>query len=417
MKKILSLVLFFTALFSFAQNRKEIGDQFIKLLFIDNNTEKAYTFFDPEMAKHVTPEVFKTLPEQLEGQFGNFKNVIEVNNESDAYYYYSEFEKEKLDILINFTDSNKIIGFFLVPHKNFDKPDDKTALRIKSDSIELKGTLLEPEENNQKKLVILVHGSGASDRDETIGENKPFRDIAEYLLKNGISSYRYDKRTNSNPEAFNEKSTVEQETINDAVNVSNYFKNNEKFKDYQIIILGHSLGAYLMPKIAEKANASKYVFMAGNARPLQDVLLRQFEYLHSIDPSNVSEKDLQDMKKKVDFLNSKKFNLNTPKEELPMVLSAAYWKYLVDYKPLESVKLIKVPMFFAQGGMDYQVIAKDYVLWKEQLKNNKLAEFKFYQPLGHLFIKISGTPSPKNYEIKGNVDGGFLKDLVQFILK
>jgi dienelactone hydrolase len=74
-------------------------------------------------------------------------------------------------------------------------------------------------------------------------------------------------------------------------------------------------------------------------------------------------------------------------------------------------------MFFAQGGRDYQVTEKDFVLWKNQLKNNKSAEFKFYPGLSHLFITDSGTPSPKDYEIKGNVDEEFLKDLTQFILK
>ena len=123
------------------------------------------------------------------------------------------------------------------------------------------------------------------------------------------------------------------------------------------------------------------------------------------------------MKKKVNFLNSNTFNLNAPKSELPLEQSAAYWKYLVDYKPLESVKLIKAPMFIAQGGRDYQVTEKDFTLWKNKLKNNKTVVFKLYPDLNHMFIKGSGKPSPKDYEIKGNVDQGFLNDLVQFVLK
>ncbi|SDQ52483.1 hypothetical protein SAMN05421664_1913 [Chryseobacterium soldanellicola] len=417
MKKILNLFLILASLFLFAQERKDIGSQFIKTLLIDKNAEKAHTFFDASVAAQVPVGELKLLPEQLEGQLGKLKNILEINNENDSYYYYSEFEKSKLDIQITFSGENKIIGFFFVPHKIFDKADDKTALKIKSDDIELKGTLLQPKQNDQKKLVIFVHGSGPQDRDETIGENKPFKDIAEYLLSNGISSYRYDKRTYSNPETFNDESTAEQETINDAVNVANYFKNNEQFKEYQITVLGHSQGAYLMPKIAEKAQVSKYIFMAGNARPLQDVIVDQFNYIHTIDPTKISNEELQNMKKQVDFLQSKKFNLDSPKSELPLGLSASYWKYLIDYKPLEAVKSIKSPMFFAQGGRDYQVTEKDFALWKNQLKNNKAAAFKFYPSLNHLFIKGTEQPSPKDYEIKGNVDEEFLKDLVQFILK
>lgn len=417
MKKLLTL--FFTVWFllSFSQDRKEIGNTFIKTLLVDKNAEKAHSYFDSSVANQIPVEQLKALPEQLQAQIGGLKNILEVNNEGNIYYFYTEFEKTKLDVQLTFGENNKLLGFFLVPHKTFEKRDEKTEFRIKSDAVELKGTLLVPPSDNKKRLVIFVHGSGAHDRDETIGENKPFKDIAEYLFSHGIASYRYDKRIYSYPETFNEKSTVEDETINDAVNAALYFKNNPEYKGYEIIILGHSLGAYMMPKIAEKAQVSKYVFMAGNARPLQDLLVEQYEYLHSLDPANVPAEAVQEIKKQVAFLNSSRFNLNSPKSELPLGQSAAYWKYLKDYNQLNEVKKIKAPMLFVQGGRDYQVTEKDFNLWKETLKNNKAAVFKFYPALSHLFISGSGKPSPKDYETKGKVDEQFLKDLTDFILK
>ncbi len=417
MKKLLILFCITGSLFSFSQDRKEIGKTFIQTLFVEKNADKAHTYFDSSIASQLPVEQLKAVTDQLQGQLGNLKNILEVNNEGSVYYFYSEFEKSKLDLQVTFNESNKLLGFFLVPHKTFDQWDEKTVLKIKSDDIELNGTLLMPSSNNKKKLVIFVHGSGASNRDEAIGENKPFRDIAEYLFNNGIASYRYDKRTYSNPETFNDQSTVEQETVNDAVNAANYFKNNKDYKDYQIIMLGHSQGAYMMPKIAEKTQVAKYVFMSGNARPLQDLLVEQYEYLHDQAPSKVPAEEVQKIKKQVAFLNSSQFNLNTPAAELPLGQSAAYWKYLKEYNQLNEVKKIKAPMFFAQGGRDYQVTEKDFNLWKNDLKNNKAVEFKFYPSLSHLFISGSGKPSPKDYEVKGKVDEQFLKDLTQFILK
>ncbi|MET3038018.1 DUF3887 domain-containing protein [Chryseobacterium sp. NRRL B-14859] len=417
MKKLLAFFFIALSLFSFSQDRKEIGNTFIKTLLVDKDIEKAHTFFDPSIAGQIPAAQLKEITTQLSEQLGSLKQILEVNNEKETYYYYSEFEKSKLDIQVTFNEANKIIGFFFVPHKIFDKADDKTAFKIKSDDIELKGTLLVPASDNKKKLIIFVHGSGPQDRDETIGDNKPFKDIAEYFYTHGIASYRYDKRTYSNPETFNEQSTVEQETINDAVNATLYFKNNKDYQDYQILVLGHSQGAFLMPKIAEKTQASKYIFLAGNARPLQNLLVEQFEYIHAIEPDKISQEAVQNIKKQVAFLNSSQFNLNTPKSELPLGQPAAYWKYLKDYNQLNEVKKIKEPMFFAQGGKDYQVTEKDFNLWKNELKNDKTAVFKFYPALSHLFIPVSGKPSPKNYEIKGKVDEQFLKDLVQFILK
>ncbi|WP_228464656.1 alpha/beta hydrolase [Chryseobacterium antibioticum] len=301
MKKLLTLFLAVLSLLSFSQSRKDIGAQFVRTLFVDKNAEKAHSFFDASVAGEIKAADLTMVTEQLQGQLGTFKSIIEINNEKDYYYYYSEFEKSKLDIQITFGSGDKMIGFFLVPHKTFDQPDEKNALKIKSDEIELNGTLLVPEQDNKKKLVIFVHGSGANDRDETLGENKPFKDIAEELFKSGIATYRYDKRNYSHPETVNDKSTVEQETINDAVNAAEYFKNNENFKGYQIIILGHSQGAYLMPKIAERAKVAKYIFMAGNARPLQEVLIDQLEYLHKIDSSKIPTETIDAIKKQVSF--------------------------------------------------------------------------------------------------------------------
>lgn len=417
MKKIITVFCIICSLLSFSQDKKEIGNTFIKTLFVDKNIEKAHAFFDPSVASQIPVEQLKAVMEQLQEQLGGLKNILEVNKEGNIYYYYSEFGKSKLDVQLTFNENNKLLGFFLVPHKTFETWDEKTSLKIKSDDIELNGTLLVPTSGNKKKLVIFVHGSGASNRDEAIGENKPFRDIAEYLFSNGIASYRYDKRTYSNPETLTGQSTVEDETVKDAVNAANYFKNNKDYTGYQIIILGHSQGAYMMPEIAAKAQASKYIFMAGNARPLQNLLVEQYEYLHNLDPAKVPAEAVEDLKKQVVLLNSSKFNLNTPAAELPLGQSAAYWNYLKNYNQLNEVKKIKAPLFFAQGGRDYQVTEKDFNLWKDALKNNKIAEFKFYPSLSHLFIPGSGKPSPEDYEVKGDVDDQFLKDLLQFIIK
>lgn len=417
MEKKITLLLILLSLLSFAQDRKDLGNTFIKTILVDKNAEKAHASFDTSIAEQIPVTELKGVVDQVLGNLGAFKNVIEVNQENNKYYYYSEFEKSKLDIQITFNDQNKIVGFLLVPHKIFDKADDKTALKIKSGDIELKGTLLIPERNSKKKLVVFVHGSGPQDRDETIGENKPFKDIADELFRNGIASYRYDKRTYSDSETFSEQSTPADETINDAVNVVNYFKNNGDYKNYQIIVLGHSLGAYLMPVIAGKAKASKYIFMAGNARPMQDLILDQYEYIHKVNPSALPQTEVEKIKKQVAFLNSGKFATDTPPEELPLGLSGTYWKYLQTYKPLDEVKKIQSPMFFAQGGRDYQVTEKDFNLWKSALKNDKTAVFKWYPSLSHIFIKGTGAPSPKDYSIKGNVDPEFLNDLIEFVVK
>jgi hypothetical protein len=420
MKNLFTSAFLFITLLSFAQNQhKETGETFIKLLLQEKNYEKAYAYFDESVKSKISEEFLKTTEQQLENQLGKFNNIIEINNENSTYFYYADFEKMKLDIKITLNEANKILGFFFVPHQEFNRKNLLGSdLNIKSDNIVLKGTILIPENNNLKKLVIFVHGSGPQDRDETIFENKPFKDIAESLYQKGIASYRFDKKTLTNPESFNYKSTIDDEVTNDIVNIISYFKENEEFKDYEIILLGHSLGANLMPRIAGKsAQISKLILLAGNARSLEKLIAEQYEYLYKKNPSPELMGEIKKVTAQIAVLTSKSFNVNTPKEQLPLNLSGYYWKSLLDYDPLKEVKNIKIPMLILQGERDYQVTMEDFELWKSTLKNNKKTSFISYPKLNHLFMSGESASEPKEYMIKGNVDEKVIVDIFNFIEK
>jgi alpha-beta hydrolase superfamily lysophospholipase len=416
--KLIYFYLFIITFNSYSQNT-EIGKSFINAFLIEKNTQKAYTFFDDNIKSKISELQLKETLEKLETQIGQFKSIIETNNEKETYFYYSDFEKMKLDIKISLNDNKKIIGFFFVPHKDFQKENSfGKDLNIKSNNIELKGTLLVPEKENLKKLIIFVHGSGPNDRDESVSENKPFKNIAENLYAKGISTYRFDKRTLSNPESFNDKSSIDDEVTNDILNIVSYFKNNTEFADYQIIVLGHSLGANLLPRIANKSNnISKIILLAGNSRPLSTLITEQYDYLYKLTPSEELKEASQKIKEKIKVLNSKSFNLNTQKEKLPFNLSAYYWKSVLDYNPTKEIKKVKIPILILQGERDYQVTMKDFEIWKTSLKNNKNATFISYPKLNHLFITGDNPSNPKEYEIKGKVDEKVINDIVKFIIQ
>jgi uncharacterized protein len=418
MKRLLTFLLSLFILPVFSQNI-EIGKSFINSLLIEKDYSKSYSYFDEMIKNKISETKLKETVEQLEGQLGKYKSTIETNNEGLKFYYHSEFEKTKLDIILNFNDNNKINGFFFVPHKEFQKETSiGQDFNIKSNDIDLKGTLLIPEKDNTKNLVLLVHGSGASDKNENIAGNKPFKDIAEGLYAKGIASYRFDKRTFSDPKSFTNKSTIDDEVTHDVLNIIAYFKNNPQYKDYQITVIGHSLGAHLAPKIANKSNQiSKIILLAGNARPLQELIVEQYGYLNQLNPSKEMEAEIAKLKEKVALLTSKDFNLDLPKEKLPLNLNAYYWKSLLDYKPLEEVKRVKIPMLILQGERDYQVTLKDFESWKNTLKNNKKVSFISYPKLNHLFMAGEGTPSPNDYLVKGTVDAKVINDIFDFVIK
>ena len=114
-------------------------------------------------------------------------------------------------------------GFVLTPPPEA-KPDAAAGfvereVQFPRGALKFPATLCLPANAKGKvAMVVLVHGSGPNDRDETIGPNKPFRDIAHGLAAAGIGTLRYDKRTYAFKNQIDPKTlTVEEETIADAV--------------------------------------------------------------------------------------------------------------------------------------------------------------------------------------------------------
>ena len=418
MKNRFALLLFLFSLLSFAQNQ-QLGSDFIQALLVDKKYDAAYSYFDDVVKAQLPLSVLEQTSGQIEAQLGKFKSILEINEADGVYYYYSEFEKMKLDIkIVPEKTTGKIAGFFFTPHKEFGKVDTLgKAYNITSDKTELKGTLLIPANNNLKKLVILLHGSGPQDRDETVLENKPFKDIAEALYNKGIASYRFDKRTFSNPESFTDKSTIDDEVVVDPLNIIKHFKTNPEFKEYEITLIGHSLSAHLLPRIANKTTQiSKIVLLAGNARPLDQLITEQYEYLNSLNPTEEGKNEIVKMNEKVAFLNSKQFTPETTKDKLPLDLPASYWKSLLDYKPLTEVQKVKTPILVLQGERDYQVTLTDFNLWKKALSKNQKTKFISYPTLNHLFMSGTGKPNPEEYYEKSKVDPKVIDDIFSFIV-
>jgi len=415
----LLLILSFSPVFCQTENvqspaREKIGSDFVQALFVDSDFGKAHASLAPIVTAQLSVDLLGQTIRQITAQLGKLQHILDVNHEKDDYYFYLAFEKTKMDLKMTFDRKDKIAGFFLVPHKVFDKKTENT-LNIKSGAIELKGTFLHPDRNKLKKLVIFVHGSGPHDRDETIGENKPFKDMADYFFGQGIASYRFDKRTFSHP-LPDAKITPEEEIVADVANVVDHFR--EQHPDCEIVLLGHSLGGYLLPEIYRKAGSkvSKLVFLAANARSLDELVLEQMKYLYQLG-TGVSAAQIAEMERQVEYLHSVAFDVSTPREKLPLgnMVSTEYWQYLLAYKPLDLVKSATVPLFFAQGGKDYQVTEQDFDLWKQHAPRNDHNVFKFYPSLNHLMMPSDGVPSPNDYLKKGNVSGDLLQDLTDFI--
>ena len=146
----------------------------------------------------------------------------------------------------------------------------------------LNGLLTLPEDLSKPvPAIVMVHGSGASNMDEKVMKLTPFKDLAEGLVKHGIASVRYDKRTFVHGRKMAKAKacpTVKEETIEDALLAIELLKKDPRIDHDRVFILGHSMGAMLAPRIdAEGGNVKGLVMMAGTPYRLEDVVLRQLK--------------------------------------------------------------------------------------------------------------------------------------------
>jgi hypothetical protein len=265
--------------------------------------------------------------------------------------------------------------------------------------------------------IVLVHGSGPNDRDESIGPNRPFKDLAWGLATQGIAVLRYEKRTKQCvAEVILEADTLtlQEETIDDALAAAAYLRAVDGIAPDNIFILGHSLGAMAAPRIGvEDPQLAGLILLAAGARDLTDMMLEQTEYLVSLDGTVTDDeaKALTELREQAAKVEAMEF---APGEAI-LGAAKAYWADLLAYDPVAEAQSLNMPMLILQGERDYQVTMEDFAAWKAGLSGRVDVEFKSYAGLNHLFIAGIGQPNPVEYNVSGNVAQVVVDDIAAWV--
>ncbi|HEX7367399.1 MAG TPA: alpha/beta fold hydrolase [Pelobium sp.] len=396
------------------------------------NYSKAYAFFDTSVQEKIKVENLKTLWTQMEAKIGKFKAVDGVQNKiKDDYQIVTlnlQFATDNQPFQLSFNKENKIAGIFLVPKQlenAYKLPNyaDTTAytqklVTIKSGEFDLPAMLTLPKDSLNCPVVVLVHGSGPSDMNESIGPNRPFEDIAVGLASKGIASLRYVKRTLIFPSAFKGAFTVKEEVLDDASAAINFLKTVPQVNQQKIYVLGHSLGGMLAPRIAVLNPTIKgLILAAAPARKLQDLAIEQNNYFNNLQTDSLKKANAAALAANIKLLNDTKlFDAKTPQQDSVVLgLPVSYWADLNSMDQLALAKKLSQRIFLIQGGQDFQVSTQDFALWQKALKGKSNADTKLYPMLNHLFVFVSSKGDNNQYAKPGNIDQTVIEDLASWI--
>lgn len=226
----------------------------------------------------------------------------------------------------------------------------------------LYGSLLLPQQDTPPPVVLIIAGSGPTDRDGNNpagGRIDNLKRLALLLAGEHIASVRFDKRgvAASQPATPDERNLSVEAYVADTVAWAHKLKTDPRFGP--LILLGHSEGALIATLAAEQAGASAVISLSGSGRPVAEVIREQLA--QRLPPAQLAQGTAL-----LDSLQAGQTSLNVP-VPLRQVFRPTVQPYLISLlrqDPAAAFAQLKVPALIIQGRNDVQVDVADAELLK-----------------------------------------------------
>ncbi|MFC3715951.1 alpha/beta fold hydrolase [Luteimonas soli] len=392
--------------------------------------EAATTDFSPQMKDALGVDKLAAVQAQLAAagaETGRDEPVVSRQSGMTVVVVRIHREHADIDATIAIDAEGKVAGLHYAPAAepaaaapavDADAAYVESDFTVGSGEHALPGTLAMPKDTGAGvPAVVLVHGSGPQDRDESIGPNKPFMDIARGLAAQGIAALRYDKRSKARPQDYADGSvTIDSETTNDAVFAVAALREAPGIDPSRVYVLGHSQGAMMAPRIAARSgHVAGLVLLAAPARPLLDILVEQNIRLAVLDDAHTSDEEAAAIAKLKGQVAAIRAGGDIADADTPLHQPLAYWRSTETVDPVAEAKAVGLPMLVLQGAQDIQVVDADWQRWKAGFHDDPQVEFKLYPTLNHLGMAVEGEPGPSQYEQPGHVDPTLIADVAEWI--
>jgi len=317
--------------------------------------------------------------------------------------------------------------------------------------VTLRGTFTRPVGKGKYPAVILISGSGPSDRNQTIFGHKTFMVLADYLTRHGMAVLRYDDRgAGESTGNFMTATTVDH--ASDASAALDYLALRPDVEAGSMGVIGHSLGSDIAPIVAGmNQKAGFMVLLAGAAISLRDNIIEQCETAFptmGITPEGIalnrrilestmqifrdSENDsiakirVMENLQKFDTLvagmnpaDREKLELSTPlKYKDYAKLLYPFMRYDLFRNPADDLAKVNCPVLALSGDKDLQVLPHNLDLIRKAVLSggNTHITTKLYPGKNHLLQSCSRCTLDEYGEIEETMSPEVLQDIVDWIL-
>lgn len=310
-----------------------------------------------------------------------------------------------------------------------------------SELIELAGTLSRPANVPKERrlpAVVLIHGSGPNDRDETLYGHKPFLTLAEAFTAAGHAVLRYDKRGVAASNGTRTGVTL-LDFADDAEAAFDFLRRQPGIDPARIGLLGHSEGGMIAPMIAaRRADVAWLVLLAPPTVPGREI--SRYQNAQSALDRGASEKtaleaadeasrlfdiiasDLPEPERDARLLAALqriREARNLPEafvEGQRQTLNSNWFRQILSYDPAPTLARVTRPTLVLFAALDHQVAPSiNEGPARAALKGNPAADIRVLPGVNHLFLRTrSGAVSEYPY-IKGGLAPVLLDTLAEWL--
>jgi len=340
------------------------------------------------------------------------------------------FERGELTLVVSVTATGELAGLQLAPADAarpavpWQPPPyadparfDEQEVTLGEGPLAVPGMLTLPAAAGPLPGLVVLGGSGPVDRDGTIAESKPLKDLAWGLASRGVAVVRFGKVTHAHPGQVkaDRNFTVAGEYLPHAVAAVRLLRAHPAVAADRVFLAGHSLGGTIAPRVATaEPSVAGLVILAGGAEPLQWAAVREVRYLASLDPATATaaQPAIDAMTARAERVDSPGLSLDTPDGELPFAVPAPYWLDLRGYDPVATAAALGKPMLICQGGRDYQAtVTDDLSRWQAGLDRRPDVTIRLYPADNHFFFPGTGPSSPAELAAPQHLDPELAADV------